>query len=155
MPETLKSETLKFDPKTAKWMHDHYTQETTVAMCNACGLFYKPELGHECKKLPRLAFNRSIGNIELRACAAGLHKPCQGKRNETIDVVMWQKDSKGKPYCFSIAYFVRDDEGYYLKFAGARPFLYVDEERVPELWEALHEAQKVLDAWFDDTEGER
>ena len=139
--------------KTLEWARKNtWCEEFAVRERKACGLFYKTELGHECKKRPRLAFNRSIGNIELRACSAGLHKPCQGKRNETIDVVMWQKDSKGKPYCFSIAYFVRDDEGYYLKFVGARPFLYVADERVPELWEALHEAQKVLDGWFYDTE---
>ena len=103
--------------------------------------------------MPKLEFNRKIGNIEVRACPPQLVDMCDGKPNETIDVVQWHKDADGKPWCFSIAYFVRCDEGFDLKFVGARPFMYVAEERVPELWEALHEAQKVLDAWFYDSEG--
>jgi len=104
------------------------------------------------KTAPKLEFNRKIGNIEVRACPAGLGKPCKGKPNDTIDVVMWNEDADGKPWRFSIAYFKRGNEGYSLHFVGARPFMYVAEERVPELWEALHEAQKVLDGWFYDTE---
>lgn len=145
-------ETIKFDKETAKWFGQNPSAESTVARCKMCDLFYKLELGHECKKPHKLVFSRKIGNIEIRACPPRLVSVWYGEPNDTIDVVMWQKDSKGKPYCFSIAYFVRDDEGYCLKFVGARPFLYVADERVPELWEALHEAQKVLDGWFDDTE---
>ena len=146
-------EHVTLDRNTVEWLRKNpWCEEFAVRECNVCGLFYKQELWHECKKSPRLEFNRKIGNIELRACTAALCKPLEGFPNTTIDVVMWQKDSKGKPYCFSIAYFVRDDEGYYLKFVGARPFLYVADERVPELWEALHEAQKVLEGFFDDTE---
>lgn len=152
MPETLKSETLKFDPKTYDWMKDHKWDEITVTKCDKCGLHYKPVLGHECEKKPRLEFNRVIRNIELRACPRGLETPEKGKANNTIDVVMWHKDAYGKPYCFSIAYFVRDCQGYYLKSVGARLFMYVDDSCVPELWEALSKAQSVLDAWFDETE---
>lgn len=101
----------------------------------------------------KLEFNHKIGNIEVRACPPRLVSMWYGEPNDTIDVVSWQKDANGNPYRFSIAYFKRNDEGYSLKFVGARPFLYVDESRVPELWKALHEAQKVLDAWFDETEG--
>lgn len=97
----------------------------------------------------KLEFNRKISNIELRTCDKHLSLSLP---HDTIDVVQWHKDADGEPYCFSIAYFVRHDEGYNLKFVGARPFLYVADERVPELWEALHEAQKVLDGWFYDTE---
>ncbi len=100
----------------------------------------------------KLEFNRIIGNIEIRACPPRLVAMYYGEPNDTIDVVMWQKDASGKPYHFSIAYFKRGSECYSLKFVGARPFLYVDESRVPELWEALQEAQKVLDGWFYDTE---
>ena len=145
------SETLKFDPKTYDWMQDREWSEITVTKCK-CGLYYKPELGHNCDKTQKLEFNRKIGNIEVRACPPRLVSVWYGEPNDTIDVVMWCKDADGKPYCISIAYFVRNDEGYSLKFVGARPFMYVADERVPELWEALQEAQKVLDAWFDETE---
>lgn len=141
------------DRKTLEWARKNtWCEEFAVRECKACGLFYKPELGHDCDKSPKLEFNRKIGNIELRACPASLARLRDDDPNVTIDIVMWHKDSKGKPYCFSIAYWRREDEGYKLKFVGARPFLYVDDSRVPELWEAMQEAQVVLDAWFDDTE---
>lgn len=101
---------------------------------------------------PKLEFNRKIGNIEVRACPPRLVAMYDGEPNDTIDVVMWNEDADGKRWRFSIAYFKRGKEGYSLQFVGARPFMYVAEERVPELWKALHEAQKVLDGWFDDTE---
>ena len=146
------SETLRFDPKTYDWMHSHRWADITVVKCEKCGLHYKPDLGHVCDKTPKLEFSRKIGNIELCACPHSLARLRDDDPNTTINIKMWQKDSNGKPYTFSIAYWKRDKEGYYLHFVGARPFLYVDESRVPELWEAMQEAQKVLDAWFDDSE---
>lgn len=146
-------ETLKFDPKTYDWMQGHEWAEITVTKCDKCGMHYKPDLGHVCDKKSRLEFNRVIGNIEVRACPSDLGMPCKDKPNETIEVVMWHKDSNGKPYCFTIAYFEREKEGYSLHFVGARPFLYLTNESVPELCEAMNEAQCVLDAWFYDTEG--
>lgn len=148
-----KNEHASLDCKTAAWARENqWCEEFAVRKCNVCGLFYKPELGHDCEKSQKLEFIRKIGNIELRACPEGLVAPEKGKANNTIDVVMWHKDADGKPYCFSIAYFVRDCQGYYLKSVGARPFMYVDDSCVPELWEALSKAQSVLDVWFDETE---
>lgn len=148
MPETK----IKFDKATAKWFSQNPNADTTVGRCNRCCLYFKLELGHDCEKSSKLEFSRKIGNIELRACPTTLARLHDDDPNETIDIVMWQKDSHGKPYCFSIAYWKRDDEGYELKFVGARPFLYVDDSRIPELWEAMKEAQNVLDAWFDEME---
>ena len=148
------AETLRFDPKTYDWMQDHEWAEITVTKCDKCGMHYKPDLGHVCDKMHRLEFNRVIGNIEVRACPADLGMPCKDKPNETIEVVMWQKDGFGQSYCFSIAYFKLEKDGYSLCSIGARPFMYVDDSRVPELWEAMKDAQNVLDAWFDETEEE-
>lgn len=148
MPETK----IRFDKATAKWFSQNPNADTTVERCNRCCLFFKPDLGHDCDNSPKLEFSRKIGNIELRACPHSLARLRDDDPNTTINIVMWQKDSNGKPYTFSIAYWKRDKEGYYIHFVGARPFLYVDESRVPELWEAMQEAQKVLDAWFDETE---
>ena len=144
---------IRFDKATEKWFCQHPDADTTVERCNRCCLYYKPELGHVCDKLPRLEFNRKIGNIEVRACPPRLVAMYDGEQNDTIDVVMWNEDADGKPWRFSIAYFKRGKEGYSLQFVGARPFMYVAEERVPELWKALREAQDTLDAWFDCTEG--
>lgn len=102
---------------------------------------------------PTLEFNWKCGNIEIRACPQRLARLYAGEPNDTIDVVLWHKDANDKPYCFSIAYFVRGKEGYYLKFVGARPLLYVSEEYVPAFWGGLQQAQDVLDRWFDDTDG--
>ena len=38
------------DSRLKKWFRMHPFDETTVMKCEACGLFYKPELGHKCKK---------------------------------------------------------------------------------------------------------
>lgn len=141
------------DRKTLEWARENsWCEEFTVRECKTCGLFYKPELGHDCDKAPKLTFNRKIGNIEVHACPPRLVAMYDGEPNDTINVSMWNEDADGKRWRFSIAYFKRGKEGYSLYFVGARPFLYVDDSRVPELWEAMKEAQNVLDAWFDETE---
>lgn len=43
-------EKIKFDGDTSRWMLFHRQRGTTVIRCERCGLFYKPSLGHRCKK---------------------------------------------------------------------------------------------------------
>jgi uncharacterized OB-fold protein len=44
-------EHVEYDAKTQRWFYEHgLREETTVARCPACGLFYKPSLGHKCKR---------------------------------------------------------------------------------------------------------
>lgn len=43
---------IQFDPATAKWFGNHLNEETTLAKCECCSLYYKPELGHKCKSKP-------------------------------------------------------------------------------------------------------
>lgn len=38
-----------FDIATQKWFKEHVGVPTSLAKCNKCGLYYKPELGHQCK----------------------------------------------------------------------------------------------------------
>lgn len=38
-----------YDNETTKWFKEHPDAETTVMQCSACGLYYKPSLGHKCK----------------------------------------------------------------------------------------------------------
>lgn len=45
-----KQETVKFDSETQKWFKSHLCAQTTVMQCCNCGLYYKPSLGHKCKK---------------------------------------------------------------------------------------------------------
>ena len=44
---------IRFDSRTTKWFQEQEFKglftETTLARCEACGLYYKPSLGHDCK----------------------------------------------------------------------------------------------------------
>lgn len=40
---------IKMDSETNAWFKDHPGAQTTVMCCEKCGLWYKPDLGHECK----------------------------------------------------------------------------------------------------------
>lgn len=41
---------IRFDEETKKWFSSRTGIESTVCECEKCGLFYKPLLGHKCKK---------------------------------------------------------------------------------------------------------
>lgn len=44
------SDHITYDNETKKWFKKHPYSITTVVECNICKLFYKPILGHKCKK---------------------------------------------------------------------------------------------------------
>lgn len=44
-----RTERICCDPRTKKWFRERWYAETTLAKCDACGLYYKPSLGHKCK----------------------------------------------------------------------------------------------------------
>ena len=56
-----KRETIGYDAATRAWfdkfpiMERAYV-ETTVMRCETCGLYYKPELGHKCRKRRKDAY---------------------------------------------------------------------------------------------------
>lgn len=41
----------RFDEPTKKWFINRPGEQTTVMRCDECGLYYKPSLGHKCKKV--------------------------------------------------------------------------------------------------------
>lgn len=47
-----KTEIIRCDSRTEKWFRERCCMdvETTLMKCEACGLYYKPSLGHACKK---------------------------------------------------------------------------------------------------------
>lgn len=48
--EWLNSEAVEiYDKQTEAWFDRNPGASTTVVRCNACGLLYKPCLGHQCK----------------------------------------------------------------------------------------------------------
>lgn len=44
------SKRIEYDAVTKRWFKKHPDAQTTVMQCEQCGLYYKPELGHACKK---------------------------------------------------------------------------------------------------------
>lgn len=89
-------------------------------------------------------------DYELRACPKHLARFSPEEKNTTIDFVKWNTDSTGRKYCFSLAYFVRDSEGYDLRFVGSRPFEYIADEDVKIVWSALKHAQEILNEFFHE-----
>lgn len=94
-------------------------------------------------------YNFKYKDYELRACPKGLAKffSEDEEANETIELVKWRFDNK-EPYCFVIAYWTKDDEGYSLQFVGDRFIRNILEEDVSILWKAISSAQRVLDDWY-------
>lgn len=45
-----KTEPVRLDAKTREWFKTRPFAQTTVMRCEKCGLYYKPSLGHTCKK---------------------------------------------------------------------------------------------------------
>lgn len=104
----------------------------------------------------RLEFGWKYKCYELRACPKHLARLSPDEPNETIDLVKWTEDGDGRSFCYSLAYFVRYSEGYYLRFVGDRPFQNIEKEDVPIVWSALHAAQTILDTFWalQDEDGE-
>ena len=66
---------VRLDTATRAWMYQrrYSGAERTVVMCWACGLYYMPELGHDCKagantKVPPSAEARERGEADGQAC---------------------------------------------------------------------------------------
>lgn len=60
------------------------------------------------------------------------------------EIVCWNdSDTLAGEYCYTLLWFMKDSEGYYVKFVGDRPFKYHNRER---LWWLMEYAQSVLDA---------
>lgn len=95
-----------------------------------------------------LNFSWKYKDYELRACPKCLVKTRIYDKNETIDFIKWATNSDDKKYCFSLAYWRREDEGYELKFVGNRPFDEIETEDIEKVWGALRMAQNVLNEWF-------
>lgn len=46
----MREKKVKNDAALDRWFRQHPGAETTVMQCPRCGLYYKPLLGHKCKK---------------------------------------------------------------------------------------------------------
>ena len=61
-----------------------------------------------------MKFSFKIGNLECRSCNNSL--VIKG-RHTTAEIVQWHNN-----YCWTIAYWLEDKEGFYLHFVGSPPF---------------------------------
>ena len=95
-----------------------------------------------------LEFSYKYKDYELRACPKRLVRFNEDEPNETIDLIKWETTDDGERYCYSLAYWVQDKEGYDLKFVDNRPFKYIDTEDIEMIWTMLKAAQETLDTFF-------
>lgn len=50
-PKSVKIGTkVECDKVTTEWLSSHFGQETTLCQCKRCGLYFKPSLGHRCRR---------------------------------------------------------------------------------------------------------
>ena len=98
----------------------------------------------------QLEFDWKVDDYEIRAIPKCLVRFEDSDINETIELLKWNYDrNNNKNHCYTLAYWVKDDEGYYLKFVGDRPFEDICPSFLDIVWKGLKEAQKVLNAYWD------
>ena len=69
--------------------------------------------------------------------------------NPYIELVKWTQDSRGKSYCFTLAFYKWDSEGGELIFVGDRPFTEIAEIDVAPIWKQLWLACGMLKDVFE------
>ena len=96
-----------------------------------------------------LKFNKDIGPYTIRAVPKKLVYMDPADKNETIELIKNFDTDKGIT-CITLAYWIKNSEGYELRFVFDRPFM-IEDEYVLEIWSALKLAQLTLDEfWSDD-----
>lgn len=100
-----------------------------------------------------LEFNYKYKDYEVRACPKHLIRLSDSDENEAIDFVKWETTKNGEPYCFSIAYWRKNEKDgtYSLCFVEDRFVRYVNQEDVLAIWKILTMAQTTLDEWRETT----
>ncbi len=75
--------------------------------------------------------NWTKGDLEVRTTTSVMGEPY-------IELVRWQTDENGRRYCFTLAYFHKNKEGYVeLHFVGDRPFNEIAEIDINDVWKEL------------------
>jgi hypothetical protein len=83
--------------------------------------------------------NRRIDNLEFRML----------REDRAAEIVCWVTNGDGKEYCYTLLWYRKDREGYYIEFVGRRP---LDHKFDNTLWALMEYGQDVLDAEFRLTE---
>lgn len=68
-----------------------------------------------------------------------------------VELVKWE-DEGDRRYCFTLAYFSRNNDGYYsLVFVGDRPFKFIAEIDINNVWKELFLTQMMLESGTIET----
>jgi hypothetical protein len=78
--------------------------------------------------------NYRTGNLEFRRLREG----------RPAEIIRWAKNGDGTEYCYTLLWYKRDNEGFYVEFVGRRPF----DDDLEGLWELMEYGQDTLDAEF-------
>ena len=79
-----------------------------------------------------------IGELEFRQALEGTRMP---------EIVRWQTWPEGKEYCYTLLFWEKDREGYYIYFIGGRP-LDKDIDQA-DLFKLMRYGQAILDAKWE------
>jgi len=86
-----------------------------------------------------LSFGHRIENYEVRSCDNKLMQ--SSGDHVTGEIIKWFGES-----CCTLAYWIKDSEGYYLKFCGSRPL----NENKDIFWKLITIGQGFLDQTWDE-----
>jgi hypothetical protein len=78
--------------------------------------------------------NYRTGNLEFRRL----------REERPAEIIRWAKNGDGTEYCYTLLWYKRDNEGFYVEFVGRRPF----DDDLEGLWELMEYGQDTLDAEF-------
>lgn len=92
----------------------------------------------------KLSFH--LGDMEIRTCNKALIS--EGEHT-TAEIVHWATTADGKSYNYTVAYWILEEEGYFLRFVGGRP---LDVCTGDTFWKLAKVGQNHLDEHFDALE---
>lgn len=78
--------------------------------------------------------NLRKGNLEFR----------RNKDGRPAEIIRWAQNGDGTEYCYTLLWWKRGKEDFYVEFVGRRPF----DDDSDSLWEMMEYGQEVLDAEF-------
>lgn len=93
------------------------------------------------------SINWKKGDLEIRTIEKGIDRTYP-----YVELIKWNSTDGEKRWCYVVAYFRRDSDGYYnLIFVGDRPFTDIAELDVQEVWKELFLTQLMLNGDKEDT----
>tara|TARA_R110000787_G_scaffold252616_1_gene358090 strand:- start:321 stop:596 length:276 start_codon:yes stop_codon:yes gene_type:complete len=89
-----------------------------------------------------MRFNFRINDVELRSTGKHL---LNNDSHSTAEIVKWSKKQDGEDYCWVVAYWIKDREGFDLQFVGSRPF----DIKAKTFMKVAKQGQQMLDDAFN------